>query len=112
MYFNLTGFFASGKSPKSFYSGVYTSIYWCFFVERLVKNVDEKSWRILRAEAVKHGKPIGKFISVLVEEHVKRESSGSNWDVILRRKPFLTAAEAEAVKKAAGVFEQSYGFED
>ena len=69
-------------------------------------------WWILRAEAVKHGKPIGKFISVLVEEHVKRESSGSNWDVILRRKPFLTAAEAEAVKKAAGVFEQSYGFED
>jgi len=81
-------------------------------VERLVKNVDEKSWRILRVEAVKHGKPIGKFLGFLVEEHVKREGEKTNWDAILKMKPSLSDAEAEKIKRAIKVFEKSYGFED
>ncbi|HKZ50002.1 MAG TPA: hypothetical protein VJ110_03290 [Candidatus Nanoarchaeia archaeon] len=80
-------------------------------MERLIKNVDEKSWRSLKAEAAKHGKPIGKFLAYLVEEHTKIESKKSNWEEILKVGKILTDEEARKVKGATAVFEKEYGFE-
>ena len=69
---------------------------------KAIKNVSEESWKIFRAEAIKHGVTTGKMLEILVKDHVKKEKTEKNaWDIILKRKPFLTKKEAEIVRKRA-----------
>lgn len=80
-------------------------------MEKLIKNVDEHSWRDLKVEAAKQGKPIGRFLTQLVTEHKKMETEKNNWDIILKRGKMLTKAEAKVAKNAILVFEKEYDFE-
>lgn len=76
----------------------------------VIKNVDKESWRSLKAEAARHGVTTGKMLEMLVKEHVHREKSHRDaWNALLRRKPLLTAREAEEIKKEAEQFRKSFG---
>ncbi|MBI2232988.1 MAG: hypothetical protein HYU56_03640 [Candidatus Aenigmarchaeota archaeon] len=75
----------------------------------VIKNVNKESWKILRAEAIKHGVTTGKMLEVLVKEHVEKEKSKKHaWDLILTKRPLLTKKEAEAIKKRTEEFRKSF----
>ena len=38
-----------------------------------IKNVDEESWRIFKAEAAMHGMKLGEFFSKLVREYITKK---------------------------------------
>lgn len=68
----------------------------------VIKSVSKESWKLLRTEAIKHGVTTGKMVELLVKEHVEHEKNRpSAWDVILKRKPVLSAKEAAGIRKAA-----------
>ena len=81
-------------------------------MEKLVKNVEPKSWHLIRVEASKHGMTIGQLLKLLINEHLKMEKKKTGWDEILREERTITDLEAEKIKSAMRKFEKSYGFED
>ncbi len=76
----------------------------------VIKKIDKKSWRTLREEAVKHGVTTGRMVEIMVKEHVENEKKKDNaWDMIFeRKKPVITAKEAEIIKKRAKEFRNSF----
>jgi len=84
-----------------------------YTMNKLVKDVDPKSWYEIKMEATKHGMKISEFLSFLVKEHkTKEKKKFSVWDHILYGKKSLTDKEAEAIKKSIhDAFETEYDFE-
>jgi len=80
-------------------------------MEKLIKKVDEKSWREFKAESARHGMKMGEFLGHLLTEHKKTSHNGNAWDMILKRKRWITDQEAEQMVKANEAFEQIEDFE-
>ena len=82
-----------------------------YTMNKLVKDVNPKSWHEIKMEATKHGMKIGEFLSFLIKEYKKREKK-SAWHYIFNAKKRLTDKEAEAIKKSIHKdFETEYDFE-
>lgn len=68
----------------------------------VIKKINKEIWKTLREESIKHNITTGKMVEIMVKEHVEKEKNKLNvWDVILKRKPFLSAKEAEEIKETA-----------
>ncbi len=82
-------------------------------MEKLLKNVNEKSWHELKVEAMRHRLSLGKFLTYLLKEHKEAEMKKEDgWDYLFAKRRKLSDSEAESIKKTIHeVFESEYGFE-
>lgn len=83
-------------------------------MEKLLKDVDERSWQELKGEAAYHQLKIGEFLGYLVKEHKRAERKKKKaWDYVLCGKKSLSRAEAATMREAlsSSAFEREYTFE-
>lgn len=83
-------------------------------MEKLIKDVDERSWLELKGEAAYHRLRVGEFLSYLVKEHKRSERKKKKaWDYVLRGKKSLSKAEAATMREtlSSSAFEREYTFE-
>lgn len=82
-------------------------------MEKLIKDVDERSWLELKGEAARHRLKLGEFLSYLVKEHKRIERKKKNaWAYVLRGGKRLADADATAIRKTISTFEHGYNFEE
>lgn len=72
-----------------------------------IKGVDRETWRLFKAEAARHGMPMGKFLSDVVKEHAMNESK-NNWNEILEYAGSISGEEARRMKKEAAKMRKSF----
>mgnify|MGYP001351857881 CR=1 FL=1 len=72
-----------------------------------IKNVNDKDWRLFKAEAIKNDLKIGEMFNKLVEGTIDKKGK-SNWDEVLYGKNKLNILTQKDLKKIRTEFRKNF----
>lgn len=77
---------------------------------KTIKDVDDRTWRELKAIAARNGTNMGKMLEVMIREYSRRNAEV--WDKILNWKYPISGKEAERRKRVVEELRKEHGFRE